>query len=332
MSQNAAIASQLRQIAALLDEQGVPFKPSAYRKAAQVLDDLPTDVATYKDEKALMELPGIGEAIAGKIREYLRTGHIHFLDQLLAEQGGLSAELMSIEDLGPKRVRQFQKELGIQTAADLVKAAEEGKLRSLPRMSELMEKKILENTKRIAERNKRFPREEIKADAAMLLETIRGVPGVTRAEVAGSFRRRKPTIGDLDIIVVIRLRPSRGSGGQAPSAKAISDRIAALPIVREVVAHGPTKLSFNLRSGLRVDVRFVERSQWGSALLYFTGDKEHNIALRKRAIERGWKLNEYALAEGENIIASREEKDIYAALDLPYAEPWERTAFLPSSL
>ncbi len=317
MSQNAQVASMLRQIAVLLDEQGVPFKPNAYRKAAQVVEDLGQDVATFKDEKALMELPGIGEAIAGKIREYIRTGHMHFLDQLLAEQGGLPAELMAIEDLGPKRIRQFQKELGIQTVADLIKAAEEGKLRSLPRMSELLEQKILTNARNVTQRSRRFSREEIKRDAQMLLETIRSVQGVDRAQIAGSFRREKPTIGDLDIIVV------------STSAKKVFDAITTLPIVMQVVAHGDTKLSFNLASSLRVDVRCVASSQWGSALLYFTGNKEHNISLRKRAIERGWKLNEYALAEGEKVIASREEKDIYTALDLPYIEPTQRTAMLP---
>ena len=317
MSHNIRVASSLRQIAALLDEQSVPFKPNAYRKAAQVIEDLSKDVAEYKDEKELMDLPGIGQAIAGKIREFVTTGKMQFLENLLAEQGGLSAELMQVEALGPKRVRQLQKELGVTTVAGLIKAAEEGKLRSLPRLSELMEKKILEHAKKVTERNTRFPREEIVKDANILLQTVRSVPSVDRAKIAGSFRREKPTIGDLDILVVTK------------DPKKVSDAIAALPIVRGVIAHGGTKLSFDLHSGLRVDVRFVDRSQWGSALLYFTGDKEHNISLRKRAIERGWKLNEYALLEGEKVIASKEEKDIYEALGLSFVEPMERHAELP---
>jgi DNA polymerase (family 10) len=314
---NKQVASLLRQIAALLDEQGVAFKPNAYRKAAQVIEDLDRDVATFKDEKALMELPGVGEAIAAKTLEFVRTGHISFLDQLLKEQGGLPAELMQVENMGPKRARQLQA-MGITTVADLIKAAEEGKLRSLPRLSELMEKKILESAKRVTERNRRFPREEVVDDAEMLVSTIKSVPDVERAEVAGSFRRQKSTIGDLDVMVVTK------------DAKKVSDAIVKLPIVRNVVAHGDRKVSFDLASGLRVDVRFVEASQWGSALLYFTGDKEHNISLRKRAIERGWKLNEYALADEKGkVIASKEEKDIYEALDLPYIEPVNRQALLP---
>ena len=186
-------------------------------------------------------------------------------------------------------------------------------------MSELMEKKILESAKNVTVRSKRFPREEVMDDAAMLLKTVLNVAGVQKAEVAGSFRRHKPTIGDLDIIVA------------AKNPKKVADAVAKLPIVRTLVAHGPTKVSFDLKSGLRVDVRFVNRSQWGSALLYFTGDKEHNISLRKRAIERGWKLNEYGLFEGEKLIASREEKDIYMALDLSFIEPTKRTSVLPVS-
>ena len=314
---NRRAAQMFRQIAALLDEQGVAFKPNAYRKAAQVVEDLDRDIADFKDEKELRELPGIGEATAAKLREFVQTGTMSFLEQLMREQGGLSPELMEVEDLGPKRARQFQAKLGIATVAELVAAAEAGKLRDLPRMSEVLEKKILENAKRVKERSKRFPREDVVNDAEMLVNTIRAVPGVDRAEVAGSFRRHKATIGDLDVLVV------------TSDAEKVSAAVAALPIVEKVVAHGGTKLSFNLQSGLRVDVRFVSASQWGSALLYFTGDKEHNITLRKIAIGKGWKLNEYALADANGqVVASKEEKDIYEALGVPYHEPRERTGVL----
>jgi len=306
----------LRQIAALLDEQQVAFKPAAYRRAAQVVEDLPGDVSTYGDEKELKKLPGIGDAIAKKIIEFLETGEISFLSKLRLEQGGLSAELMDIEDLGPKRVRQFQEALGISTVAELIAAAQAGKLRNLPRMSEEMEQKILENAKNVAERTKRFARSEIRDDVEALRKNIEKVPGVERSEIAGSYRREKETVGDIDVLVIT-------TGPQH-----VSDSIAALPMVRDVVAHGEKKLSFDLQNGLRVDVRFVTADQWGSALLYFTGSKEHNIAMRKVAIQKGWKLSEYGLFDGEKVIASKEEKDIYDALGLSYRAPKDRTGEL----
>ncbi|MDD4287175.1 MAG: type-X family DNA polymerase [Candidatus Peribacteraceae bacterium] len=317
MENNARIAVLLRQIAALLEEQGVAFKPAAYRRAAKVLDELTRDVSDFKDVKELEALPGIGESIAKKIQEYLKTGRIAALDKLLGMQGGIPPALMEVEGLGPKRARQLQMALGIQTIADLMKAAEAGKLNGLPGFSETMQQKILENAKRVSERVRRFPREEVKDDVAALLKKIRGVEGIEQCEVAGSFRREKETVGDIDVLVVTK------------SAKNVSDAIAELSIVRDVVAHGDKKLSFDLQSGIRVDIRFVKRDQWGAALLYFTGSKEHNIALRKRAIQRGWKLNEYGLFEGEKIIASREEEDIYKALSLPFVEPLKRTDVLP---
>jgi DNA polymerase (family 10) len=312
-------------MAALLAEQGVEFKPAAYRRAAVTLEDLGEDVSVILKRsktprlalKALMEFPGIGEAIASKIIEFLETGHIRALNQLLSQQGGISPELMEVENLGPKRARQIQQALGVTTVSDLIKAAGSGKLRTLPRFSEVMERKVLESAKRVTERKRRFPRLAVKKDAEAILQKIHSVDGVERCAIGGSYRREKETIGDLDILVTTR------------SPRKVSEVIAALPIVRKVVAQGERKMSFDLKSDLRVDIRFIKRSQWGSALLYFTGDKEHNIALRKRAMERGWKLNEYGLFEGTKAIASREEEGIYKALGLPYLEPTQRIGKLP---
>jgi len=313
VSNNKEIAGQLRQIAALLAEQQVPFKPAAYRRAAQVVEDLPRDVCTYGSAKELEKLPAIGEAIAKKIIEYLETGQISFLVKLRAEQGGISAELMDIEDLGPKRVRQIQSALGITTVAGLIKAAEAGKLQGLPRMSALMEKKILENAKRVKERTRRFPREEIKDDVEKLRKTIGGVQGIEKLEIAGSYRREKETVGDIDVLVVTK------------KPKNVSDAIASLSFVRDTVAHGDKKLSFDLKNGLRVDVRFVRRNQWGAALLYFTGSKEHNIAMRKVAMRHKWKLNEYGLFNGTGkFIAGKTEQEVYDKLGLPYFPPNQR--------
>jgi len=223
---------------------------------------------------------------------------------------------MDVEGLGPKRVRQLQADLGINTVADLMKAAKEGKIAPLDNFDEIMEKKLLENALRVEERVTRFPREEVKDDVEMLLDTINKVKGVDKCEVAGSYRREKDTVGDIDILVVTK------------SPEEVSDAIANLEIVRDIVAKGDKKLSFDLQTGLRVDVRFVQASQWGSALMYFTGSKEHNIAVRKVAIRKGWKLSEYGLFDGEEIVASEDEEEIYNKLDLKYYEPKERTGRL----
>ncbi|MDP7477582.1 MAG: nucleotidyltransferase domain-containing protein [Candidatus Peribacteraceae bacterium] len=316
MENNFAIAGKLRQIAALLQEQEVAFKPAAYRRAAQVIEELPNDVSTYGNEKELKKLSGIGEAIAKKIIEYLETGQMEFLVMLQAEQGGISADLMDIEGLGPKRVRQLQKEVGITSVAQLINAAEQGKLQSLPLWDEKMEAKVLENAKRVGERVKRFPREEAKDDVELLIRTIKNVKGVDRCDVAGSFRRKKETVGDIDILLVTE------------SAQEVSDAISTLSIVRNVAVQGDKKISFDLHNGLRVDVRLVKADQWGAALMYFTGSKDHNIAVRRVAIKHGLKLNEYGLFNGEEIVASKEEEDIYKALDLRYYEPKERAGGL----
>ncbi|MSR86803.1 hypothetical protein EXS70_01365 [Candidatus Peribacteria bacterium] len=333
MSMNATIAQLLRQIAVLLEEQGIAFKPAAYRKAAKTVEDFATDICLIETEKDLRNLPGIGEAIAAKIREYCVTGRIKHLDDLMAEQGGVSPALMAIEGLGPKRVRLLQKELGIATVAQLIEAAQKGKLNGLPGFSEVMEKKILENAGLVGERAKRYPLADVKPHAERVLKTIRDVPGVERAEIAGSYRREKATVGDIDILVVTPLRPPEAdSAGQA----SVSEAIATLPMVRDITAQSDKKLSFDVildkESRLRVDVRFVKKDQWGSAILYFTGDKDHNIAMRKIAIRNGWKLSEYGLFEGEKVLASKEEKDIYEKLGLTWIEPKERGGVLPDPL
>ncbi len=320
---NEAFAKILRQIADLLDYQGVAFKPAAYRRAAQTLEDLKQDVSKVKDKKALMELPGVGDAIAEKILEFGQTGRVSFLDKLVAETQTGAAGLLNVDDLGPKRVRALEQALGIRTIPELIEAAEKGKIRTLPGFSELLEKKILENAQRSPERVKRFSLAEAEKDVVVLLQTLRNFKNVVEVEAAGSFRRRKETVGDVDILIAVKK-------SSETLASEIEAAIKELPIVERVVAAGGTRIAFDLRSGLRVDIRIVSVVEWGSALLYFTGSKEHNISLRRRAIDRGLKLSEYGLFRGAKVIASKKETDIYAALDLPYVEPWNRTADLPA--
>lgn len=315
MEGNHRIAQMLRQIGALLNEQGVAFKPAAYRRAAETIDGLTFDV-TKQTKKDLLSIPGIGQAIAEKIEEFAKTGRMKALDDLLKTQGGLSGELMDIEGLGPKRVRQLQT-IGVTTRKQLIDAAKKGKLRDLERFSELLEKKIMGYAEISTERNKRYPLAEAKPYVEEVLSSIRDLPGVERAEAAGSYRRQKETVGDIDILVV------------AKNPQKVLDEVAELPLVQEIAARGPTKLSFNLPNLLRVDVRCLKANEWGSALLYFTGDKEHNIAMRKIAIKKGWKLSEYGLFDGEKVIASKTEEEIYKKLGLPWVEPTKRNAVLP---
>lgn len=319
---NANIAVLLRKIADLLDYQGVAFKPAAYRRAAQTIEDLPKDIATFPDKKALKELPGIGDAIAEKILEYRETKHIKFLDNLMAETQMGAAGLMNVDDLGPKRVRELEQKLNIRTIAELIDAAEKGKIRELAGFSEILEKKILESAKRSGDRAKRFNLGDIEDDVEQLLKLLRGIKGAIHVEPAGSFRRRKETVGDVDILIAVKKASEK-------LAKDIADGIRKLPIVERVVAEGETRIAFDLKSKLRVDIRVISEQQWGSALMYFTGSKEHNITLRRRAIDRGLKLSEYGLFKGEKIIASKTEEEIYKKLDLPYIEPVKRVAELP---
>lgn len=320
---NEAIAGMLRSIADLLDYQGVAFKPAAYRRAAQTLEDLSYDAASVKDKKVLLELPGIGEAIAEKILEFGKTGSVSFLERLKAETQTGAAGLLAVDDLGPRRVRQLEQALNIRTVAELIDAAEKGKIQKLPGFSELLERKILENAKRAPERSRRFPHDVAAKDVAVLLKLLRKFPDVSEAEAAGSFRRQKETVGDVDILIAVE-NPSE------TLAQDIERDIKALSIVERVVAAGGTRIAFDLKTGLRVDIRIVAPEEWGSALLYFTGSKEHNISLRRRAIERDLKLSEYGLFKGKKVVASVSEKDIYKALNLPFIEPQNRTADLPS--
>lgn len=337
MRRNEDIAGLLRHIAALLEagtgvtDENVTFKIRAYLRAAKIIEELPDDIAEYGGTKELRKLPGIGEAIAKKIVEYLETGKIEALEKLTRVSGGISAELLEVENLGPKRAILIQKELGITTVPKLIIAAKAGKLRTLPRFSAVIEKKILESAERTTEHSRRFTRGEVEDDVEALLRKVRGVTGVERSEAAGSYRRKQATVGDIDILVV------------TSSPATVSEAISQFSFVRNVVAQGDKKLSFDmelngtsLRPALlgyarqvRVDVRFVAKDQWGSALLYFTGSKEHNIAMRIVAIRKGWKLSEYGLFDQKGkVIVSKEEKDIYEALGLQYREPWERNETL----
>jgi len=308
---NADIAVLFNRMADLLEiENANPFRVRAYRRAAATIEDLPESAAKMLAEgKKLSTLPGIGADLAGKIEEICESGHLAALDEVEARTPSTLAALTAIPGLGPKRVRLLHETLGIASVADLAKAARAGKLRDLPRFSAAMEEKLLAELDKGRETAARFKISTAEDFAAGLTAHLKQAPGIGEVVVAGSFRRRKETVGDLDILVTAR------KGG------AVIDHFVAYDEVGEVVAKGTTRATVRLQAGIQVDLRVVPEQSYGAALHYFTGSKGHNIAVRKIAQAKGLKLNEYGIFKGTRRIGGRTEAEVFAAADLPYIEP-----------
>lgn len=324
---NLEIARILREIGEYLEMQNVPFKPRAYEKAAQAVEGLREEEAAdiYKSGgvKALKEIPGIGTSIAETIEELLKTGRSKHYEKLKKKTPVDLSELSRIEGLGPKSIKKLYKELGVKNIKDLEKAAVSGKIRSLEGFGEKSEQKILKGIEFIKKTGGRFLLGNILPVANMLEGRLKNLSGVEKATVAGSVRRRKETVGDVDILVISK-RPGK-----------IMDYFTNMPEVAHVIASGETKSSVKLSSGLNVDLRVVPSESYGAALNYFTGSKDHNVALRKLAIEKRWKLNEYGLFQSadsrrlnadhrrknQRMIAGKTEEEIYRALGMEYIEP-----------
>jgi len=300
---NADIAAVFEEIADLLelgDEN--PFRIRAYRNAARVVGSLSLDLAARLAEGAeLPKLPGIGADLGGKIREIAATGSCKLLEQLRRKfPAGITA-LLALPGLGPKRVRALH-EARIDSLEDLRRAARAGRLPALPGFGEKTAQRIVA----AAEARLVAPRRFKLAVAAQYAEPLAKYLG---AVVAGSYRRMKDTVGDLDFLVV------------SSKPEEVSARFVRYPEVREVLAQGTTRSSVRLASGMQADLRVVPRQSYGAALHYFTGSKAHNIAVRKLGIERGLKINEYGVWRGEKRIGGETEESVYAAVGLPYIEP-----------
>ncbi|HDN50610.1 MAG TPA: DNA polymerase/3'-5' exonuclease PolX, partial [Thermoplasmatales archaeon] len=275
---NKEVASVLYEIADLLEIQGVEFKPRAYRKAAQNIEGLGTDIEELASQNKLEQIPGVGKAIAGKIKEYLESGRLRKLEELREQIPVDIRALTSVEGIGPKMVKTLYETLGIKTLDDLERAAREGRIRQLKGFGEKVEQNILENIAVARGRQHRFLLGYILPEARRVLEILK--PHVEKIELAGSIRRRKETIGDIDILAV------------SSHPEKVMDIFTNMKNVEKVLAKGITKSSVRLDSGIQIDVRIVEKKSFGSALQYFTGSKEHNVAMRKIAIKQGYKLNE----------------------------------------
>ena len=308
---NADIAAAFEQIADLLELQNAnPFRVRAYRNAARVVGDLKIDLAALvAGGQALPKLPGIGADLGAKIQELAATGRLGALERLRKQVPAGLDELLRLPGLGPKRVRALYEELHVHTLPQLLRAARDGRIRTLPGFGARSEERIAAAIDKHLGSVKRFKLAIAAQYADALLAHLKQAPGVQQAVAAGSLRRRRDTVGDLDLLAT------------ASDGAAVCRHLAGYPDVREVVSSGDTRATVVLKSGLQVDLRVVQPASYGAALMYFTGSKAHNIRLRNRAIERGLKLNEYGLFKGSHAVAGATEQDIYAALDLPWIAP-----------
>ena len=308
---NSQIAELLNKLADLLEiEEANPFRIRAYRNAARTINDLPHSVESMLAAGAdLSDLPGIGEDLAGKIREIVETGHLSLLDSVETRTPSALAELVALPGLGPKRVKALHEALKVDTLEDLARAARAGKIRALPGFGVATEQKILQEIQRRAERQKRPTLAVAERLAEPLLDYLKAIKGVRRAIIAGSYRRRRETVGDIDILVTC----SRGLP--------VIDHFVAYEDVDDVLSKGETRSTVVLRGGLQVDLRVVPDGSYGAALHYFTGSKSHNIAVRAMAARKGLKINEYGVFRGDKRIAGRSEEEVYAQVGLPYIPP-----------
>ena len=310
---NLDIIRVLQRLATMLEIDGAnPFRVRAYREAARVLEAM-GDPAAQLDAAGLAGLPGIGKDLAGKIRDIIDTGTTALFEEMKQRIPLEVVALTEIQGMGPKRVKALL-DRGIRNRERLEEAARAGTLRELPGFGETLEKKILKAIAATATSGERTLLAGAWPVAHDLAARLAKVAGVTQVEVAGSFRRRKETVGDLDLLVC---------GGEA---EAVMKTFIGQPEVAEVLGQGETKSSVRLLSGLQVDVRLLPPESFGAAMLYFTGSKQHNIELRRIALDKGMSLSEYGLARGERMVAGRTEAEVYRALGMAWIPPELREA------
>lgn len=310
---NQQIAQVFANIADLLEIKGeVIYKVLAYRRAAESLRDYSREVRAVWQEGKLRDIPAVGAAIEEKINELLATGKLNFYERLRGELPEGLVDVLAVPDVGPKKVAMFWKKLGVTNVPELEAAARAGKLRDLPGMGEKSEAKILAGIESLAKRVASGRRHLSVAwpIAQEVLAFLRGLPGVERAEAAGSLRRRRSTIGDLDFLVA------------AAEADPIMEAFCQYPSVARVLGHGPTKSSVEFGNGLQADLRVLPPERFGTLLQYFTGSKDHNVKIRELALRQTLSLNEHAFTKpnGDEILCATEE-EVYGRLGLSYIPP-----------
>ncbi|NLG51177.1 MAG: DNA polymerase/3'-5' exonuclease PolX [Chloroflexi bacterium] len=311
---NADIADMLNEMANLLEIDGAnPFRVRAYRQAALTIATMPRPLADMVEQgENLTDLPGIGESIAAKIEEIVRTGK---LDQLEEERSHIPpqlTELLRVPSLGPKRASVLYKELGITSLEQLKQAAQEQRIRQVKGFGPKLEQTILKDIEQAQQYQRRYLWAEAAQIARPLVEYLRANDRVKRVDVAGSYRRGLETVGDLDILAI---------GTTDTPDPAIGEYFVRYPSVKEVISRGDTRSTAVLASGMQVDLRVMPAESYGAAMIYFTGSKTHNIHLRQIALDKGLKLSEYGLFRGEERVAGATEQEVYRTLGLDYITP-----------
>jgi DNA polymerase (family X) len=316
------IAAVLEEIGTLLELKGEnPFKIRAYVNAARSIEAWGGSFSDLQDEEALAKIPGIGKSIADKIKELAATGSLKYLEELRTEFPAAILEMFSISGLGAKKIKALYDKLQISSIEELLKACQSGRVAKLPGFGETTQEKICKAIEERAKHSGYFQFGEIAQEAETLKSDLAGHPDSLQVDVAGSYRRRKEIVHDVDLVVATK------------KPEPIMKFFVAHPLVESIIAQGPTKSSVRLRSGIQCDLRVVSAAEYPFALAYFTGNKEHNIELRSRALKRGWTLNEYRLAPLppdpktkkqralKKIPKVRDEAELYQALDLDFIPP-----------
>jgi len=308
---NNDIAEVFNKIADLLEiKEENQFRIRAYRDAARTIGGLSKNVSGLIEQgKTLSDLPGIGKDLAGKIETLVKTGTHPLLEDLEEEIPGDLSGLMKIQGMGPKKVAAIYNKLGIKTKDDLKKAAEEHRIRDLEGFGKTTEKNILEELDRRQDDHQRYKLSTAEQMVIPYIDYLKKDKKIKSLEIAGSLRRRKETVGDIDILATCK----RGCK--------VMDRFTEYEDVKKVLSKGDTRSSVILKSGIQVDFRVVPQVAFGAAMHYFTGSKQHNIAVRKIAVKKNYKLNEYGVYKGEDRIAGKTEKEVYDKVDLPFIEP-----------
>jgi DNA polymerase (family 10) len=308
---NEAVAAAFDQIADLLSLQDAnPFRVRAYRNGARVLRGFEGDVgALVAAGQPLPKLPGIGADLSERIREIVSTGRCALLEQLRREVPAAVADLLLIPGLGPKKARALYHELHVQTLPQLLRAARDDRVRAVPGFGARSQQRLVEAIESRLSKARRYRISDASAVAERVIAHLRQSPQVKEVTAAGSLRRARDTVGDIDLLAV-------GDDG-----KAICDHFLRYPGIVRRISEGGTRASVVLDMGIQVDLRVVDHASAGAALLYFTGSKAHNIALRNLALARGWKLNEYGLYQGRQRIAGESEESVYQALGLRWIAP-----------